>query len=110
LGKDTGAGPAYFVGEVTGERHNKSEQKINRKGGNDMFGKLNALLVAFMTDWKSTFITIFIIGILVCAAGAGFGGDEHAGKFKSALKTIVICLVLYLLAPEIIDYVKAKLG
>lgn len=88
MGKDTGAGPAYFVGEVTGERHNKSEQKINRKGGNDMFGKLNALLVAFMTDWKSTFITIFIIGILVCAAGAGFGGDEHAGKFKSALKQL----------------------
>ena len=53
-----------------------------------MFGKLNALLVAFMTDWKSTFITIFIIGILVCAAGAGFGGDEHAGKFKSALKQL----------------------
>ncbi|OUB36715.1 hypothetical protein CN980_09795 [Bacillus cereus] len=75
-----------------------------------MFGKLSALLIAFMTDWKSTFITIFIIGILVCAAGSALGGDEHSGKFKSALKTIVICLVLYLLAPEIVDYVKAKLG
>ncbi|MED1560099.1 hypothetical protein [Bacillus paramycoides] len=75
-----------------------------------MFNKLSALLIAFMTDWKSTFITIFIIGILVCAAGSAFGGDEHSGKFKSALKTIIICLVLYLLAPEIVDYVKGKLG
>jgi len=75
-----------------------------------MFDKLSSLLISFMTDWKSTFITAFIIGILVCMAGAAWGGEEHQGRFKTGLKTIVVCLIIYILAPDVIDYVRTKLG
>ncbi len=48
-----------------------------------------------------------LLGILVCGTGAGFGGDEHAGKFQKCVKNNLwfVC-ANYLL--QRYCYVKAK--
>ncbi len=69
-----------------------------------MFEAIGGLLTTLFGDITSTFVTLFAIGILVCALGAAFGGDENQGKFKRGLITCIICLVAFLLAGKIVEY------
>ena len=74
-----------------------------------MFNRISGLLEALFTDMQTTFLTIFTIGILICAVGV-FAGDEHsAPKFKKGIITCVIGVIVFLLADPIIDYVKVNL-
>jgi len=74
-----------------------------------MFDQINGLLNSLFTDMQSTFITIFAIGLLICAVGV-WAGDEHAGpKFKKGLMFCAMGVVVFLLARPIIDYISINL-
>lgn len=69
-----------------------------------MFEAIKGLLNTLFGDITSSFVTLFAIGILICALGAAFGGDESQGKFKRGLITCIICLIVFLLADKVVEY------
>ncbi|MEB6550206.1 TrbC/VirB2 family protein [Heyndrickxia sporothermodurans] len=75
-----------------------------------MFGKIKKLLTGFTTDIKSTFITLFIIGIMFSGLMVWLGGDENAPKFKKSLLVCCIGLIVFLIASPIVSYFKTKLA
>lgn len=58
---------------------------------------------------QSTFITIFMIGLLICAIGVWAGDEQSSPKFKNGLKLSVLGVVLFLLAKPVIDYIQVNL-
>lgn len=74
-----------------------------------MFNRIGGLLDALFSDFQTTFITIFAIGILICAVGV-WSGDEHAGpRFKKGMIFCGVGVIVFLLARPIIDYIQANL-
>lgn len=74
------------------------------------FTKIDTLLKAFYADITSTGITLFSIGLLICALIVWRGSDESAQKGK---KGVVICFagaVLFLVADLFVTYIKTKMG
>lgn len=74
-----------------------------------MFDRIGGLLQALFNDLQSTFITIFAIGLLICAIGI-WAGDEHATpKFKKGLIMCAAGVVVFLLAGPIVNYISNNL-
>lgn len=74
-----------------------------------LFARIGGLLNALFSDFQSTFITIFAIGILICAVGV-WSGDEHAGqRFKKGMIFCAVGLIVFLLAKPIVNYIQTNL-
>lgn len=74
-----------------------------------MFSRIQGLLSTLFTDMQTTFIWIFIIGMIFCGIMLWQGGEENAPKFKKSLIGCGIGLVIFLLAKPIIEYVQTNL-
>lgn len=74
-----------------------------------MFERINGFLNTVFSDMQSTFITVFMIGLLICAIGVWAGDEQSSPKFKNGLKLSVLGLVVFILAKPIIDYVQMNL-
>jgi stage V sporulation protein AE len=74
-----------------------------------MFTKLNAFFLKLFTDFQTTFIWVFIIGVLISAIGVWAGDEQNAPRFKKGLVMSIVGTIVFLLAKPIIDYVKANL-
>lgn len=74
-----------------------------------MFDRIGGFLNNLVSDMQGTFITIFAIGILICAIGVGLGDEQASPKFKNGIKLCVAGLVLFLLARPLIEYVQTNL-
>ncbi|AQQ55586.1 hypothetical protein [Planococcus lenghuensis] len=74
-----------------------------------MFERISVFLNTLFSDMQSTFITIFMIGLLICAIGAWSGDEQATPKFKNGLKLCVGGVVLFLLAGPVIDYIQTNL-
>jgi len=74
-----------------------------------MFESISGLLNSLFSDMQSTFITVFAIGLLICAVGI-WAGDEHATpKFKRGLIMCAAGVVVFLLAQPIVNYISNNL-
>jgi len=58
-------------------------------------------------DLTSLAITVFGIGVVVCALGVWKGDEENVHKFKKGLTWTVIAFVIAVLAKGILAWVKA---
>lgn len=74
-----------------------------------MFARIQAFLNTLFSDMQGTFITIFMIGLLICAIGVWAGDEQSSPKFKNGIKLCVLGVVLFLLARPVIDYVQTNL-
>ncbi len=74
-----------------------------------MFERIGMFLNTLFSDMQSTFITIFMIGLLICAIGVWAGDEQSAPKFKAGIKLCVSAVVLFLLAKPVIDYIQVNL-
>lgn len=74
-----------------------------------MFERIGMFLNTLFSDMQSTFITIFMIGLLICAIGVWAGDEQSSPKFKSGIKLCVTGVVLFLLAKPVIDYIQVNL-
>jgi stage V sporulation protein AE len=70
-----------------------------------VFSQIKSFLLKLFTDFQSTFIWIFAIGILFCALMVWMGDEHNAPKFKKGLMTCVFGLIIFLLAKQIIQYI-----
>lgn len=82
---------------------------MNRKGGGNVFDRISVFLNTLFSDMQGTFITIFMIGLLICAIGVWAGDEQSSPKFKNGLKLCVLGVVLFLLAKPVIDYIQTNL-
>ncbi|MFC3210679.1 hypothetical protein [Planomicrobium okeanokoites] len=74
-----------------------------------MFDRIGAFLNTLFTDMQGTFITVFMIGLLICAIGVWAGDEQSSPKFKNGIKLCVLGVVLFLLARPVIDYIQTNL-
>lgn len=74
-----------------------------------MFDRIDGLLSALFTDIQTTFITLFAIGLLICAVGAWAGDEQTTPRFKKGLFLCVGGVVVFLLADPIITYFQNRL-
>nr|WP_276323953.1 hypothetical protein [Planococcus halocryophilus] len=58
---------------------------------------------------QTTFITIFMIGLVISAIGVWAGDEQSAPKFKNGIKLCVLGVVLFLLAKPVIEYIQMNL-
>lgn len=82
--------------------------QIKKEVGN-LFERIGVFLNTLFSDVQSTFITIFSIGLLICAIGVWAGDEQSSPKFKNGLKLCVVGVVIFILAKPIIDYVQVNL-
>lgn len=82
---------------------------MNPKGGGNVFDRIGAFLNTLFTDMQGTFITVFMIGLLICAIGVWAGDEQSSPKFKNGIKLCVLGVVLFLLARPVIDYIQTNL-
>ncbi|QDY46983.1 hypothetical protein FK545_20555 (plasmid) [Planococcus glaciei] len=74
-----------------------------------MFERINGFLNTVFSDMQSTFITVFMIGLLICAIGVWAGDEQSSPRFKRGLVLSVLGLVVFILAKPIIEYVQINL-
>jgi len=74
-----------------------------------MFDRISTFLNTLFTDMQGTFITIFMIGLLICAVAVLAGDEQSTPKFKNGIKVCLIGLVVFILAKPIVDYIKINL-
>lgn len=74
-----------------------------------MFDRIGNLLSTLFTDLQSTFITIFAIGLLICAVGIWAGDEQATPKFKRGLMMCAAGVVVFLLAGPIVSYISNNL-
>ncbi|MFS0783353.1 TrbC/VirB2 family protein [Bacillus sp. 1P06AnD] len=74
------------------------------------FDKIKTLLNTLQSNITNTFITIFIIGIIICAAMAWRGSEENAPRFQKGLMMCIAGLVIFVLGPIIVTWVKSLLA
>lgn len=74
-----------------------------------MFDQIGGLLDSLFSDIQSTFITLFVIGIMILGLLTAFGGQESQGKFKGGLIFCIGGLAVFILAPAIVDYFQNNL-
>lgn len=84
-------------------------RKVGLEGGKNMFDRINGLLNALFSDIQTTFITLFAIGILICAVGAWAGDEQTTPRFKKGLTLCVVGLVAFLLADPMVTYFQNRL-
>jgi len=82
---------------------------VTSLGGEKMFERIQGFLNTLFSDMQGTFITIFAIGLLICAIGVWAGDEQSSPKFKNGIKLCVIGVVLFLLAKPVIEYVQTNL-
>ncbi len=75
----------------------------------NVFDRISAFLNTLFSDMQTTFITIFMIGLLISAIGVWAGDEQSSPKFKNGLKLCVLGVVLFLLAKPVIDYIQMNL-
>lgn len=85
------------------------ELRQQRKVVAKMFERISGFLNTLFADMQTTFITIFMIGLLICAIGVWAGDEQSSPKFKNGLKLCVVGVVLFLLAKPVIDYIQTNL-
>lgn len=74
-----------------------------------MFERIDGFLDTVFSDMQSTFITVFMIGLLICAIGIWTGDEQSSPKFKRGLVLSVFGLAVFILAKPIIEYVQINL-
>jgi len=79
------------------------------KGGELMFERIQGLLTSLFNDMQTTFITIFMIGLLICAIGVWAGDEQSGPKFKKGLMFCGVGVVVFLLAGPIVEYIQTNL-
>lgn len=74
-----------------------------------MFDRIQGLLTSLFTDMQTTFITIFAIGLLICAIGVWAGDEQSGPRFKKGLMFCSLGVVVFLLARPIVEYITNNL-
>lgn len=74
-----------------------------------MFATIKSFLLKLFTDFQTTFIWLFAIGILVSALLVFTGGEENAPKFKKGLIVCIVGMMVFLLAKPLVSYMDANL-
>jgi len=74
-----------------------------------MFDRISGLLNTLFNDMQTTFITIFAIGLLVCAVGIWAGDEQATPKFKKGLIMCAAGVVVFILAQPIVNYISNNL-
>jgi uncharacterized YccA/Bax inhibitor family protein len=74
-----------------------------------MFSTIKSFLLRLFTDFQTTFIWLFAIGILVSALLVWTGGEENAPKFKKSLVVCIVGMMIFLLAKPLVQYMDAGL-
>lgn len=74
-----------------------------------MFESIDGLLNTLFNDLQSTFITVFAIGLLVCAVGIWAGDEQATPKFKRGLMMCAAGVVVFILAQPIVNYISSNL-
>ncbi|MBU8732516.1 hypothetical protein KM915_20930 [Cytobacillus oceanisediminis] len=74
-----------------------------------MFTSIQNLLKGIFGDFQTTFIWLFVIGILISGLLVWLGGEENAPKFKKSLVICIVGLMVFLLASPIVSYVDSYL-
>lgn len=70
-----------------------------------MFVTIKNFLLALFTDFQTTFIWLFAIGILVTGLLVWTGGEENAPKFKKGLVVCIVGIMIFLLAKPLVVYI-----
>ncbi|UOR14085.1 hypothetical protein [Halobacillus amylolyticus] len=74
-----------------------------------MFNRIGQFLDILFADLQTTFLTVFAIGLLICAIGV-WAGDDHSGpKFKKGLVLCAFGVIVFLLAGPIVEYIDTNL-
>lgn len=74
-----------------------------------MFERIDSLLSTLFSDIQSTFITLFAIGLLICAFGTWAGDEQTGPRFKKGLVLCAGGIVVFLLANPIVSYFQNNL-
>lgn len=74
-----------------------------------MFTSIKSFLLKLFTDFQTTFIWLFAIGILITTLGVWMGGEDNAPKFKKGLVISIFGILIFLLAKPLVSYMDANL-
>ena len=74
-----------------------------------MFERIQGFLDTLFSDMQGTFITIFAIGLLICAIGVWAGDEQSSPKFKNGIKLWAFFIIKRHQLQILIEYVQTNL-